>query len=250
MLLTHRIRILVLHDDPVTRAGLAAALLAFSDFDIQNWQHQGPAASLDDILRQELATDVVVADYLNGVALSKFVMRQANMPVRPKVVVVAGSDREWEIRTALENGVRGYLLIGCAIEELAASVRTAHKDAVHLSRQIASRLADSIAFETLTSREEQVLRLVVEGFSNKVIGQQLGIAVGTVKSHLKSAFEKLHVQSRTQAIVAVERRGLFSRDRGMEGHRAGPQSVPGSHPSDHPGISRGRRVTFSLTVGS
>ena len=58
-------------------------------------------------------------------------------------------------------------------------------------------------------REEDVLCLVVEGLGNKAISRRLGIAVGTVKSHLKAAFDKLDVKSRTQAVAAVERRGLL-----------------------------------------
>jgi hypothetical protein len=54
-----------------------------------------------------------------------------------------------------------------------------------------------------------VLHLVVEGLCNKAIGRHLGIAVGTVKSHLKATFDKLNVESRTQAVAAVERRGLL-----------------------------------------
>src|SRR5207244_6509368 len=61
----------------------------------------------------------------------------------------------------------------------------------------------------LTAREEEVLRLVVEGLCNKAISSRLGIAVCTVKSHLKSTFDKLNVESRTQAVAAVERRGLL-----------------------------------------
>ncbi len=216
MSLTHRIRILVLHDDPVTRAGLSAALGNFSDLEVLNApvlnapHRQQPDPSPGGAPRPELA-EVVVADHPNGVHLARLVARQENASGRPRVVVVAGVDREWEIRSALESGVRGYLLLGCAVDELAASVGAAHRGAFHLSAQIASRLADSISFEALTSREEQVLRLVVEGLCNKAIGRQLGIAVGTVKSHLKSTFDKLQVQSRTQAMVAVERRGLLGR---------------------------------------
>ncbi len=142
------------------------------------------------------------------------------------------------------SGVRGYFLVGCTVDELAAGIRTAHRGAFHLSPQIASRLADSILFEALTAREEQVLRLVVEGHCNKAIGRQLGIAVGTVKSHLKSTFDKLRVESRTQAIVAVERRGLL-------GHRhdAGrdPANYPGPQPLAHLAIdSRNRRIAVSI----
>ncbi|MEO9063630.1 MAG: LuxR C-terminal-related transcriptional regulator [Burkholderiaceae bacterium] len=66
-----------------------------------------------------------------------------------------------------------------------------------------------MSVEPLTAREEEVLRLVVEGLCNKSIGRRLDIAVGTVKSHLKSSFDKLDVCSRTQAMAAVERRGLL-----------------------------------------
>ena len=78
---------------------------------------------------------------------------------------------------------------------------------------MAGRLAESLALEPLTGREEEVLELVVQGLCNKAIGKRLGIAVGTVKSHLKSAFDKLDVESRTQAVAAVERRGLLRRSR-------------------------------------
>jgi DNA-binding NarL/FixJ family response regulator len=127
----------------------------------------------------------------------------------PKVLVIAGIDREWEIRSALERGVRGYLLVGCSLEELMEGVRVVHRGARYLSPQVATRLAESISLEPLTSREEEVLRLVVEGLCNKAVGRRLGIAVGTVKSHLKSTFDKLKVESRTQAIAVVERRGLL-----------------------------------------
>ena len=127
----------------------------------------------------------------------------------PKVVILAGIDREWEIRSALSRGVRGYLLVGCALDELADGVRAVHRGARHLSPRVAARLAESMSVEPLTAREEEVLRLVVEGMCNKAIGRRLGIAVGTVKSHLKSTFDKLDVQSRTQAVAAVERRGLL-----------------------------------------
>ncbi len=230
MSLTHRIRILVIHDDPVTRAGLTAALGGFQDFEVWNACPQECDPSQVGAPRPH-AADVVVADYPNGVPLAARSARQGNPPGCLKVVVIAGSDREWEIRSALESGVRGYLLIGCAVDELAESARAVHRGAFHLSPQIASRLADSISFEALTAREEQVLRLVVEGLCNKAIGRQLGIAVGTVKSHLKSTFDKLHVGSRTQAIVAVERRGLLGhrRDIGCDG--TGPQRA---HPSSAP----------------
>ena len=66
-----------------------------------------------------------------------------------------------------------------------------------------------MSWESLTNREAEVLQLVADGLCNKVIAARLDIAVGTVKSHLKGVFEKLGVQSRTQAILAAERRGIL-----------------------------------------
>ncbi len=200
-----RIKVRVLHADPIAQAGLSAACSRYPDLEVQDALN--PSGGARPSLRPALdhCAEVVVADYLNGVALAT---RYAQDPAASlKVVVIAGIDREWEIRNALERGVRGYLLVGCALDELAAGVRAVHRGARHLSPQVAARLAESVSREPLTAREEEVLRLVVEGLSNKAIAIRLGIAVGTVKSHLKVIFAKLHVQSRTQAVAIVERRG-------------------------------------------
>jgi DNA-binding NarL/FixJ family response regulator len=199
MSLTQRIRVLVLHRDPVAHAGLSVAFSNRVDFEVC----AGPDSTLPH------SADVVIADYSQGIMLAEAIANRPSRPMGPKVLVIAGVDREWEIRGALERGVRGYLLVGCSLEELLEGVRVVHRGARYLSPQVATRLAESISLEPLTSREEEVLRLVVEGLCNKAVGRRLGIAVGTVKSHLKSTFDKLKVESRTQAIAVVERRGLL-----------------------------------------
>ncbi len=205
-----RIKVLVVHDDPIAQAGLSAACSRYPDLEVQD--------SLD------CSAAVVVADYWNGLALATRYVR--DRATSPKVIVIAGIDREWEIRNALERGVRGYLLLGCALDELAAGIRAVHRGLRHLSPQVAARLAESVSREPLTAREEEVLRLVVEGLSNKAIAIRLGIAVGTVKSHLKPIFDKLHVQSRTQAVMIVERRGLLGASRQPPQARRDPDHRP------------------------
>jgi len=169
-------------------------------------------APLGDPWTLSPTADVIVADYANGVAAALGSRHESRGPHAPRVLILASVDREWEITAALEQGVRGYMLMGCALDDLAGAIRAVHRGDRHLSAQIAARLAESIAIERLTVREEEVLQLVASGLCNKAISRCLGIAVGTVKSHLKSAFEKLDVRSRTQAIVTAERRGLL-RDR-------------------------------------
>jgi DNA-binding NarL/FixJ family response regulator len=181
-----RIRVFVLHGDPVAQAGLSVAFGRYSDLDMQNALDPLGGVPWPDLPQRRCGADVVVADYANGVTLATQAAREGNPASSSKVVVVGGIDREWEIRSALERGVRGYLLVGCSLDELAAGVRAVHRGARHLSPQVAARLAESISLQPLTAREEEVLRLVVEGLCNKPIGRRLGIAVGTVKSHLKS----------------------------------------------------------------
>ena len=204
-----RIKVLILHRDPVARAGLSATFSAYPDIEVQGMAGQLGATPAEPDPTGRWQANVVVADYSQGVALAMQGERSPNRGSWPKIVIVAGNDRECEIRSALERGVRGYLLVGCELDELVAGVRAVFRGARHLSPQVAARLAESISVEALTAREEQVLRLVVDGLCNKAIGRRLGIAVGTVKSHLKSTFDKLCVESRTQAVAAVERRGLL-----------------------------------------
>lgn len=207
-----RIRVHILHSDPVAHTGLSVALGRYADLDVRNAQQILPPGQDPAVQRPwQEPVDVVVADYAHGVPLANASAR-ADSAASPRVLVVAGIDREWEIRSALDCGVKGYLHAGCTFDELAAGVRAVHRGVRHLSPEISNRLIDSMLSESLTEREKEVMRLVVEGLCNKAVGNTLGIAEGTVKSHLKSAFEKLSVRNRTQAVAAVERRGLLQRD--------------------------------------
>lgn len=204
------IRILVLHDDPFTRAGLAATFSKYQDLEVVNIDEDVFGDENTAPARLYRAADVVVTDYENGIRLAERGSRRAIGSKCLKIMIIASSDREWEIRHAMECGIRGYILFGCALDELAFGVRAVHGGVRHLSAQVAQRLAESLSADPLTSREEEVLRLVVDGLGNKSIAKRLDIAVGTVKSHLKGVFDKLNVDSRTQAICATERRGLLS----------------------------------------
>jgi DNA-binding NarL/FixJ family response regulator len=205
----NRIRILVLHADPCARAGLSTIFARYPDLEVVNDEDE----SGEDCGLLHGAPcnrpDVIVADYVHGIELASQGSRRAGAVDGFKIMIVASSEREWEIRSALEHGVRGYALFGCALDELASGVRAVNRGVRHLSPSVAQRLAESLSGEPLTGREAEVLRLVVDGMGNKAIARRLDIAVGTVKSHLKGIFDKLNVDSRTQAICATERRGLL-----------------------------------------
>jgi two-component system NarL family response regulator len=144
---------------------------------------------------------------------------------RPRIAIVSASHGEREIRDALQRGAAAYVLQGACGDELVAAVRTICEGGCHLSPSISARLAESLSAETLTVREEEVLALVVDGLCNKRIAARLDIAIGTVKTHLRSAFGKLDVHSRTEAIATAQRRGILRQPK-QPAHAGFPRSAP------------------------
>ena len=200
MMSSPRIRVAVVHDNFLTRAGLTATFAACTDMD---------ARAIDAGDAEPLDFDVAVADLRSGLAILDAARRRRARTGRPRVAIVAGSDFEWQIRQAMECGAAGYMMLGTTGEELVGAVRSVHGGGCHLSPPIAAKLAQSLAAEPLTAREEEVLALVTEGLCNKRVAKRLDIGVGTVKTHLRAAFDKLQVSSRAQAAVMAKRRGIL-----------------------------------------
>jgi DNA-binding NarL/FixJ family response regulator len=207
----HAMRVQLLHDDPLVAAGMAATLRERGNVDLLAGAAGTRAAAAHN---NSYAPHVIVADYEQGLAVIGL-QRQAlglREEALPKVLIVTQRDTEFEIRRALGSGVRGYLLLGCAIEEFVHAVNSLYLGMRHIDFRAAQRLAESVASEALTSREEEVLRLVVKGCINKVIANNLDISIGTVKSHIRSIFHKVGAGSRIEVTAITKRRGLLTFD--------------------------------------
>jgi len=197
-----RTSVVVVHDNFVIRNGLTSTLAACEDLAVQT---HGPGQSaLPDC-------DVVVADLDSAMQV---LILARELPVgmrRPRIVIVTGSEEERQIRQALASGAGAYLLLDTTAEELVSAVRGASRGGCHLGDSVSAKLAQSLAIEALTARQEDVLTLLSAGLCNKHIAQRLGVSVGTVKTHLRSAYARLQVRSRTEAIAAAARRGILPR---------------------------------------
>ena len=208
-----RSNILVMHHDPLLSAGLVAALR----------QHPGFETFVDNVDVEGSdgpPIDVVVTDYNHAMHLAAATTRAAIRPLATaRILALTSNDREADIRRAIEAGIHGYLLVGGPLHELVEGVTTVANGVRYLCRAVAQRMADSLTRASLTSREIEVLQLVVNGESNKAIARHLHIEVGTVKSHMSAIMAKLDATSRTQAAGIAASRGL------VDGH-ATVQSAP------------------------
>ncbi|MDH0863341.1 response regulator transcription factor [Mitsuaria sp. GD03876] len=197
---TTRTRVLVKHPDPLLRVGIAAALSAHGGIEVFQ-------DDLDERL-QSPPIDVVISDYADALRLAAPGQRALQRLDGVRIVALTTQGREADIRGAIEAGVHGYLLLGGPLTELVEAVTAAARGQRYLGLAVAQRMADSLTRTALTSRETEVLALVVAGESNKTIARRLDIELGTVKSHMGAIMGKLGATSRTHAAAIALARGL------------------------------------------
>lgn len=213
------IRVLVVDDHPMVREGLRS-MLTGGDVEVV-----GEAGSGADALRcvGELEPDVVLLDVelpdLDGLSVLR---RIKEIAPRVPVLIVSMHDDHGRVRRAVEAGAAGYVLKGISRRELLAAVRAVRDgesvlDPVLLRALLKDTLAASadpprsgVGLDPLTRVEQEVLRLVVEGLTNRQISERMRWSIGTAKKYLQRILEKLDVSDRTQAAVAAVRRGLLT----------------------------------------
>ena len=157
-----------------------------------------------------IAPDVVLMDIqlpkMSGV---QCVAKLITLLPEVKIVMLTAYDDSDHIFQALENGASGYLLKRTPLAELLRSIADVQNGGAPMNSHIARLVVQSFhrrgpsprQTENLTPREEEVLRLVSQGFINKEIADQLGVSVETVRQHLKNCYAKLHVRTRTEAAL-------------------------------------------------
>ena len=211
----HRATILILHQDPILSAGIAAALRPLATFEVfQSVNGMAPAVA-----------DVIVADHRRALLLAEEMDKSTHGPLSAaRILAVTTSDREADIRRAIRAGIHGYILTGGPLSELVEAVTTLAAGGRFLCNSVAQRIAYSMSCTPLTRRENDVLRLVVAGDSNKTIARRLGIELGTVKSHMSTIMSKLGAKSRVRVASIATERGLLG-DEGVP-----PQEAPAPSP--------------------
>ena len=207
------ISVLIVDDHPVVRRGLRTFLELHDDLRIVGEASTGSEAAS---LAEELVPDVVLMDLVlpdfDGIEATRRI--RAVSPATSVIVLTSFADDD-KIFPAIKAGATSYLLKDAEPQQLVEAVRLASRGEPLLHPKVAARLMQEVsakgerdAVEDLTKRELQVLRLLAQGLSNKLIAQELVVSEKTVKTHVSNILAKLHLSHRTQAAVYAVRRGL------------------------------------------
>jgi len=214
-------RVLIIDDHALFRVGLQG-LLEQRGIEVAD----AVASGIEGIQRaEELRPDIVLLDLrmpdMGGLEVLKNL--RENEPGIP-VVILTTSNEETDLIKSLRSGAQGYLLKDMEPDELVSALRDIENGKNVVAQDLTDALArmvqgdtnvadDDGPFSELTPREMEILCLLAEGQSNKLIARNLGISDGTVKLHVKAILRKLGIHSRVEAAVIAVEQGLRKKNK-------------------------------------
>jgi two-component system response regulator NreC len=211
-----RIRVFLADDHAMVREGLAALVAEEADFVVVGQCGDGLQV-VQEVERtgpQLVVLDITMPG-LNGLDVCRQLVR--GFPHIRVVILTIHDDEQFVVR-ALEHGAAGYLLKEAAAEQLIRALRTVAAGGTFLASPLSSEAMDRIAseqgdvYESLTSRERQVLQLIAEGKTNRQIAQELNVALKTIDTHRSRLMQKLDLHDQAALIKYALRRGIVSLD--------------------------------------
>lgn len=216
--MTERIHVLVADDHIVVRQGIRALLATEPDIEVVGEAENGREAVAE---AERLQPDVILMDLvmpeMDGVeAIRRVTARQPDA----RILVLTSFATDDKAFPAIKAGALGYLLKDSGPDELVSAIRQVYRGEPSIHPTIARKLLQELsqpseqpsASEPLTDLEVEVLRLVAQGQGNREIAEKLTISKAVVRSHIGHILHKLHLASRTQAVLYALRQGLASLD--------------------------------------
>ncbi|MFJ1746430.1 response regulator [Streptomyces sp. NPDC088116] len=219
------IRVIVVDDQAMVRAGFAALLSAQADIDVVG---EAPDGRRGVEVSRSVHPDVVLMDVrmpeMDGLAAARELLNPPTGVVHiPKVLMLTTFDVDDYVYEALRAGASGFLLKDAPPADLIAAVRivaageallapsvTRRLIADFAQRRPAPRRAPSLRLNGLTPRETEVLELIARGLSNQEIADRLVVAEQTVKTHIGRVLSKLDLRDRAQAVIFAYESGLVT----------------------------------------
>lgn len=199
-------KLLLVDDHPMLRRGIAELLSLEDDVEVVSEASNGQEA-LDFLVSNKV--DLVILDHKMPILTGIETLREIkSRGIEAKTLLFTVSDAGEDVQEALELGVDGYLLKDMEPELIIVNIRKVLRGELVISPNLAAILAQTLRKPTiddmagnLTARELQVIQMIAEGLSNKMIANKLDIAESTVKVHVKHILNKTGLRSRVEAAV-------------------------------------------------
>ena len=213
------IRVLLVDDQALLRAGFRALIEAEDDLDVVGEAGDGDAAV--EVARQT-QPDIVLMDIrmprVDGLEATRLISAEPTL-AETRVIILTTFELDEYVFDALRNGASGFLLKDTEPADLLAAIRVVAGGDALMSPSVTRRLieefasrsrptAPSDALDVLTEREREIVALVGEGLSNAEIGERLVVSPATAKTHVSRAMTKLHVRDRAHLVVIAYETGL------------------------------------------
>lgn len=214
--MTDPIRVLLADDHPLFREGVAHSLAAEPDFEVVAQATSGEqAVELALRLRPAVALLDITMPGIGGIAAAGQIA--AALPGM-RIVMLTVEENQDSLLAALKAGAHGYVLKGVSAAELRDITRRVAGGEAYVTPALAAELLAEFtrprapdSFSDLTAREAEVLELLSDGLTNREIGERLHLAEKTIKHHMTSILQKLHVRTRTEAAVVALRHAATGR---------------------------------------
>ncbi|PKM64378.1 MAG: DNA-binding response regulator [Firmicutes bacterium HGW-Firmicutes-20] len=208
------IKVLIVDDQPILREGLKSLLATCEDIDVIAEAGNGKEA-IEQL--NHVTPDVILMDIrmpvLNGVEATKQIKEKYPSVI---IIILTTFDDDQYILDALRYGASGYLLKDMGIQQLAAAIRDGVSGNVLLPGRIANKLTmminppsnAQIDFSEYSTREKDIIQLLVKGYSNVEIAETLYLSIGTVKNYVSQIYAKANVSDRSNAVIYFKQMGF------------------------------------------
>jgi DNA-binding NarL/FixJ family response regulator len=203
----NKIRILTVDDHPLILEGIATVLQRQPDMEVVGEATDGHQA-IEAFAKYR--PDVMLIDLqmpgMNGIDTIIAILEK--FP-NARCVVLTTYAGDVQATRALKAGAKGYLLKSMLRKDLVDTIRIVHSGKSRIPSEIATELASHLGSDALSVREIEVLRMVGEGCSNKIVADHLKISEDTVKGHMRNILSKLNANDRTHAVMIAVKRGFL-----------------------------------------
>lgn len=211
-----KIRVMLVDDHAILREGIRAMLALHDEFEVVGEAANGAEAMEKmEVLQPDVVLMDIAMEKMNGLEATRLISQKYP---RTSVLVLSQHDDRQYVLPLLQAGAAGYLLKRALGNVLIDAIRTVASGETYLDSSVRSVLFEEIRHQhvqgakqaNLTEREQDVLVLLVEGLSNSQIAERIHISENTVKKHLGSIQEKLHLNNRVEVAVYAVREGLVN----------------------------------------